>query len=430
MKSYNPLERAVAKSLEALPAVRNTAKFLYHRVNYLIFSEPNPINGLDASVEILSPDTWAGLKSGADAEYDGLFFGYYDKSPWSCDMSKMLLHGIKGKSIDICMYDQDKSKFSILGQSSTWNYQQGCMLQWLPGDSGLAIFNALQESNLIAKIVDTTGQVQQVLPQPIQVIHPNGIEALSINYRRLEGMSEYGYSVHSNNFSADQDETCDGIWRLKFSSGESSLIVSLSEVMENMPRESMADSQHQINHLVYSLNGDRFVFIHRWIGSQGRFSRLYVCNADGSGLKLLLDDRMVSHYSWQDSEHILTWSRIAEAGDHYYLINVSTGKWEIVGEGVLDIFGDGHPSFSPNGEWVITDTYPNRARQRQLLLYNFAENKLIELGRFLAPWSFNGPSRCDLHPRWSPDGRLVSIDSAHQRKRLSFILDVTKIVEP
>jgi Tol biopolymer transport system component len=175
---------------------------------------------------------------------------------------------------------------------------------------------------------------------------------------------------------------------------------------------------------MYSPAGTKFVFMHRWISSQGKFSRLYVANKDSSDLRLLLDDRMVSHYSWRDEEHLLTWARTKEAGDHYYLINVITGKWEIIGEGVLDIYGDGHPSYSPDRRWILTDSYPDRARQQHLILYEVATGKLIEIGRFLAPLQFSGSYRCDLHPRWSPDGKMISIDSSHEGKRMTYILDV------
>jgi Tol biopolymer transport system component len=201
------------------------------------------------------------------------------------------------------------------------------------------------------------------------------------------------------------------------------------DLVNHKPRPEMVGSDHKVNHLMYSPQGSRFVFVHRWIGPYGKFSRLYVANADGSGLKMLLDHRMVSHYNWRDEKHLLVWARTEEAGDHYYLLNVLTGQWEIVGQGVLDVYGDGHPSFSPDRRWVITDTYPDRARQQHLLLYKIDTNEMIELGRFLAPLKFTGASRCDLHPRWSPDGKMISIDSAHEGKRGTYILDISAIVE-
>jgi putative transposase len=38
-------------------------------------------------------------------------------------------------------------------------------------------------------------------------------------------------------------------------------------------------------------------------------------------------------------------------------------------------------------------------------------------------------NRCDLHPRWSPDGRQVCIDSAHEGERQMYIVDVSELVD-
>jgi hypothetical protein len=46
----------------------------------------------------------------------------------------------------------------------------------------------------------------------------------------------------------------------------------------------------------------------------------------------------------------------------------------------------------------------------------------VELGKFFAPWSFDGEKRADLHPRWSNDGDFVSIDSAHEGIRKNYLV--------
>ena len=54
---------------------------------------------------------------------------------------------------------------------------------------------------------------------------------------------------------------------------------------------------------------------------------------------------------------------------------------------------------------------------------------IIEIGKFLSPLDYYDYYRCDLHPRWSPDGKLLSIDSTHSGMRESYIIDVSKIVK-
>ena len=42
---------------------------------------------------------------------------------------------------------------------------------------------------------------------------------------------------------------------------------------------------------------------------------------------------------------------------------------------------------------------------------------------------YYGYKRCDLHPRWSPDGNFISIDSTHEEKRKTFLINVSKVLK-
>jgi Tol biopolymer transport system component len=137
---------------------------------------------------------------------------------------------------------------------------------------------------------------------------------------------------------------------------------------------------------------------------------------------------MVSHYAWRDDNSLLVWARAPEHGDRYYVVDATTGRRDVYGAGTLDRFGDGHPSFSPDGRWIVTDSYPDRARMRHLLLCRHEAGEVIEVGAFHSPWRYDGAVRCDLHPRWSPDGRSVSIDSAHEGVRRTYAVDVSRLV--
>ncbi|MCX5676028.1 MAG: hypothetical protein NTX87_13555 [Planctomycetota bacterium] len=116
----------------------------------------------------------------------------------------------------------------------------------------------------------------------------------------------------------------------------------------------------------------------------------------------------------------------ASAASHDYLFTDRSTRTEVVGEGVLTT--DGHCSFSPDRRWMLTDTYPGQERKRALLLYRMPAGPRTDIGRFFAPPEIDGPTRCDLHPRWSRDGKTVSLDSAHEGSRQVYVLDVAKIV--
>jgi hypothetical protein len=425
--AYSGLERKVARALESLPWMRNTVKAAYYRANYLYFRELGFRYSVHPGAHLVSAEEWLGAPL---PPAGGVFFGYYDKSPWSPTMQQLILHRIRydGRA-DILILDRTTHTCRTAGVSSTWNHQQGSMAQWLPWSGGQSlVFNDCVDGNLVSRIVTSDGQESIVL-LPIQAVHPIKRGALSLNYRRLARLrTEYGYGVTVKNFSPEQALNRDGIWHVDLRTGESRLLLSIAFLSEDKRATEMQHSEHKVNHVMYSPAGSHFVFLHRWLGPRGKFSRLYVARDTGTDLRLLLDDRMVSHCNWLDETHVIAWARAQEAGDAYYLINVATGERQVLGKGSLDVYGDGHPSVSPDMQWIVTDSYPDRARQRHLLLYQRKTGRRIDVGRFLAPWNFDGPLRCDLHPRWSPDGRAVCIDSAHMGARMTYVIDVSAIL--
>lgn len=430
MKHYSRAERHIARSLDRLPRFRRVAKVCYQRFSYILWRRSGFRYTIHRMARVQSPAEWAGVRRQPSNGVQE-FAGYYDTSPWSPGMRFLLSHQQAGAdTCDLMLYDRTSSSCRALASTHAWNLQQGSRAHWWPCvATPRVLFNDVVDGRLVARIVDIANSSERICPFPIQSIAPQADTAISLNYLRLGKLRpEYGYAVDVANFDADQDHNHDGLWLVDLRSGDARMLINIGELVEHDPRTEMQSAQHKVNHAVFSPNGSRVVFLHRWIGPHGKFSRLFVANADGAALRLLLDNRMVSHYSWRDDRSLLVWAR-AGHGDRYYLLDVTDGSLQTIGQDVLDRYGDGHPSYSPDRRWIVTDTYPDRARQQRLLLFDTLHDRLIEVGRFFAPWTFEGPKRSDLHPRWSPDGRLISIDSAHDGTRRSYCIDVSSILD-
>lgn len=402
------LDRKLGKILERYPLLHQIGKNAYLRFCYLFCS----MGKKEKPIEVYH-------------SFDG-FFGYYDKSPWDKNDTHYLFHSfLDSKTLGIQVANLHTNEIRQVAATKAWSLQQGAMLQWLPGEDAV-IFNTVVDRNLSSKILWLDNKKEHLCSFPIQTVHPDGGRALTLNYRRLHKIRpEYGYNVEVENFSPDQPDDEDGIWRINLKKNTAELIISIKQLAEYSPRPEMKDSMHKVNHIMYSPSGENFVFLHRWIGKRGKYSRLFVASSEGGKTKqmrLLMDEKMVSHYSWRDDENLLVYGRIKDHGDRYYLLNVYTGKHRIIGKDVLDRFGDGHPSYSPDKRWIITDTYPDKARMQHLLLWDVENQRLYQIGRFFAPWKYDGPNRMDLHPRWSNYGKLISIDSAHEGRRKTYIL--------
>ena len=90
---------------------------------------------------------------------------------------------------------------------------------------------------------------------------------------------------------------------------------------------------------------------------------------------------------------------------------------------------NGHCTYLPGGEWILNDTYPDRERYQHPYLYHIASRTKVPLGHFLSPAPYTGEWRCDLHPRYSSGGCLVTIDSPHGPDgRQVYLIDIHEIV--
>ena len=78
------------------------------------------------------------------------FFGYYDKPPWDAAGRRVLAMEaepvnrmpLPGEKAGICLIDLESGTAERIAETTAWNWQQGCMLQWLaPAADSEIIYN-------------------------------------------------------------------------------------------------------------------------------------------------------------------------------------------------------------------------------------------------------------------------------------------------
>jgi hypothetical protein len=398
------------------------------------------------------------------------FFGYYDKFPY--DVSGRFVLGLEADFMDHPPQPEDKAriglvdltgsgKFETVAETTAWNWQQGTHLQWLPGGSEQRIiYNVRDGDRYVACIHDLADGDRQLLPLPIYAVSRDGRQAVTLNFSRLHAdRPGYGYNGIPDPWAAEIHPDDDGIYRMDLVTGEHELVVSLAQVAAIEPHPSTEGGRHRFNHLQFSTDDQRFVFLHRWQysgvkvltwarirkalkfwalkgaarnlrqmgGLRSHHTRMYTAAPDGSDLYLLNQHLMTSHFDWRDGNHILAWARRDDIGDRYFLFTDQSSEISIVGEQVFD--GDGHCSYSPDRRFMLTDTYPRGPQHlRTIMLFNLATGERTDLGGYYSPPDLQGEIRCDLHPRWSRDGHKVCFDSMHEGHRQIYEMDVTEIV--
>jgi hypothetical protein len=189
------------------------------------------------------------------------------------------------------------------------------------------------------------------------------------------------------------------------------------------PDPSMRDAWHFLTHAVFAPDGRRFAFLHRWVDETGghRHSRLVTGDLAGREWCVFHTTGMVSHLAWKDSRHLVAYCATAGHTDGYALFrDLEPRPLGMLGAGHLR--WDGHMSFEPTGRWMVTDTYPDRRRRQDLILFDTVTARRFLIARLPVPKVFTSRTAvrdlaCDLHPRWSVDGTRVCFDSAHTGER-------------
>lgn len=411
------IEAAGKRMLEQFPWVKRAAKRVYQGLSVIASQEKFRAEGELVKV---SPND--------DYEF---FYGYYDKSPWDATDRYMICLRVRQthqsvapkEAGTVCLIDTMNHDSVIeIGTTHSWNVQQGCMAQWMgPDFKSRIIYNDFRDGRYCSVIYHVPKMAEEkVLPLPVYDVSRDGTCALSLDFSRLHRMRPgYGYSNLPDRTKGVlcPEECC--IWKMDIPSGKVTELLKYTDFAAFEPDETMKDAEHKVNHLMISPNGKRFMALHRWFQKGRKHTRLVTVNTDGTEMYNLSDDVFVSHCFWKNDREILSFLRKKEMGDHYYLMTDKTQDYRLYWP---ELNTDGHCSYSPDGKFVVTDTYPNRKRIASVYLCTEEDNHSRRIARVFSPFRYDNECRCDLHPRWNRAGDKICIDSVHEGKRGLYVI--------
>lgn len=417
------------------------------------------------------------FSSPTDSNY---YFGYYDKSPLDSSASRLLAMRTsfldrlpaEGDIAEIGYFDLASEKFNSITFTNSFNWQQGAMLQWLgPSFDTRVAFNRRIDNRFCSVIHDLETGNERILSLPIYTVNRKGEFALTIDFERhywcRRGYSYDGVVVPEKNQPVVPG---DGIWCLDIKSDKAQRIVAIEDLLKIQPLASMHGATHYVEHMMFAPDDRTFAFYHRWkLAEGGIYARLYVSDIDGGKPRLVHDTGRLSHYCWIDDHTILaggaekasvagllrkykfltklikplmplyrslvkgnatdgqTRASSILTGDSYFIVDINSRKTKPVFRQAID--RDGHPSGIPGRpNWIVTDTYPDTNSRAKLLLGNLNTEEIITLGELNSIPEFdNTPSRCDLHPKISHDGRFVSIDTMNDGVRSIYLYGLPEL---
>ncbi|MBI3684346.1 MAG: hypothetical protein HY235_28565 [Acidobacteria bacterium] len=368
------------------------------------------------------------------------WFGYYDKLEF--DLGSRYVLGMEttfehrspkpDDIIRIGMVDtQDSDRWIELGDTRAWNWQQGSMLQWIPGSRSDVIWNDRQDGDFVSHILDVKTGRRRTIPSPIYTLSPDAKWAITCDFRRLNDCRPgYGYAGIPDPGKDVPAPDNSGVWKVDLATGKKTLLVSIADAARIPYTGGYSQgAKHWFNHLLIAPDCKRFIFLHRWRGEKegaGFSTRLFTASAEGKDLFVLDPAGKTSHFIWRDAHTVLAWAWHKSHGDKFYLFHDRTDKVEVVAPDLMPV--NGHCSYLPGNRWILNDTYPDRERFQHVYLYDAKTHTRLPLGDFHSPRQYTGEWRCDTHPRFSPDGRKVVIDSPHNGGRQLYLLEISSLV--
>lgn len=419
------IEQTINYQLNKYPVAKKFIKRVYQ---YTMYGLSKKIKS-EGSIQRMTP---------IDDNYE-YFFGYYDKSPWDATEQYMLCLRVKKTwddvspkdvadivLIDTSLSESDPKRIRKLAESHSWNVQQGCMLQWIgPDYKERIIYNDCREGRYCSIVLNVFTGEERIIEMPVYTVASDGTFALTLDFSRLYNLRPgYGYYNIPEKTKDVALPDATAIWYVDLFTGESKPLLTYVDFSSFMPRPEMMEegSVHKVNHLMLNPDNQRFMVLYRWFNGHRKYTRLITCDVDGTNMYVLSDDDMVSHCFWQDNEHILAYENKSNDGPGYYLMKDKTQEYTHCWP---ELSSDGHPSYSPDRKYVVTDTYPDRARISKIKIMDAdsTKDKVYTVAKVFSPFRYDNDTRCDLHPRWNRRGDKICFDSVFEGKRGLYIID-------
>ncbi|HJZ96963.1 MAG TPA: hypothetical protein VKE70_10695 [Candidatus Solibacter sp.] len=325
---------------------------------------------------------------------------------------------------------RDGYKWTKIGETTAWNWQQGARLQWRPASNEI-VWNDRSEDgkNYVCRVYDFRTGKRRTLPRPIYDISPDGTTALTHDFERMKhrGTDYVGIPDKYRNQCAP-DET--GIWKMNMDSGKAELIMSLRRMAAiAYPKGTPSFGCFYFFREGWNPSGTRFIAFVK--DPENNLSKAFSMTPAGTDVRYLYNGP--SHHSWLDDNYILDFGNQtppgggAALGGYFLFQDDGSGTAKNL---LWATKFDGHNSFlpGPGGDWIISDTYSIHGFQ-YLFLYHRPAKVFVPLAK-LKSTAGEGIHRVDLHPRLSRNGKMISIDATYEDLgRQMYMIDIGPIVD-
>lgn len=337
------------------------------------------------------------------------FSGYYDINVFSNDSKNLIFYKKNKMSLDVFTYDILNRYESKVCSTKSWSTQQGAMAQFLNGSNNEIVLNVSdhQKHHCIIKNLKN-GKIKE-FDYPYYDIDSKNEVFLSLNFDSLDFYAKgYGYRTISK-------QKAPFIAQIDFRNKKTQLLYSIEEILLCCGIDNDASADYYVNHLKFRPQSKDFIFLLRKRVSSKSFltSLVFFSNSEKKFTRCTNFSHF-SHFCWVNKDELLFFGTHQNKTSYFIYDFKSFSIKDINLEGS---FNDGHPSYNRLNNYVVSDTYPEHNRHQKLFLWSLNSKSRRDIKSFYSPIKFYDHNRCDLHPRWSKDGKIIAVDTSESGKR-------------
>lgn len=315
---------------------------------------------------------------------------YYDVSPWNPDGAKVVFaSALPGeRTSQIFIVNSDGSAMEMLAEDGTFGMHTGAFTQWSPDGKGV-YYTTRTKQGAATAYLDLATRQRRILHRPSRMVSPDGRRSLYLE-QAGDGRNHLGVM---NTDGADAH-----------------IIAKWDDVMALSPsQDAIKKKPPNLTNCKWSPRGDRVLFgITNERHRPRTVKELYTVNPDGTDLRWLCPYN--HHHIWSpDGSGVL--------------FNGKRGMMFINADGTnmrrVCAIAAGHPSFSPDGRYIVTDAY-----KKHLIMIDAQTGEARWLVNVPSTLGYTHESGTHPHPCWSPDGRQILYDSDQSGTCQLYVLDV------
>ncbi len=315
---------------------------------------------------------------------------YYDVSPWSPDGSLIAFTSALPGTRDAKIYvmDADGTNIRQVGEGDSFSMHVGAFPQW--GPDGTLYFHTHYEN----------ADGERIRGMKRVYLDEDRTETVPISARHISLAT--GDLLWMEN-GRGEDAPTRGLYAAEGDGSNPRMLFTTADIEALSPTKDIHDdcARLGLTNCKWSPDGTKVMVV--LVGSDANGSRLvkeiYIANADGSDLRFVM--KFAHHHMWHPNSQQV----IGNCDDGLYIVNDDgTGKRKITD------LAQGHPSFSPDGTMIATDSFGGEYPDMVVLI----DPETGEVEPLASCPTVHGRSHevgTHPHPSWAPDSKSVIYDS-------------------